>query len=185
MEDPEVNVKVLKLHQVILMGMTKRRKLKKGLFKQIRKIKGSYIYLWLYHICKRIHAPNGNAHVDPSEVHSNPETLPVKSVKCDARTWKRNMTRARKWNVPRAVVLDFYCRDDNTRASSGKKEYKTRKQIRYLTISIGILIEKFQAEFIGVNVSESSFYKLRPIIVMQPNALTASNACALSVRMFR
>ena len=69
------------------------------------------------------------------------------------------------------IVRNFYCRDDNSRNTSGKKETITRKKIkmqkRYLTFTQEVLYEKFESEYPGL-VGRSTFYNYRPFWVLRP-----------------
>jgi hypothetical protein len=76
-----------------------------------------------------------------------------------------NNHKARSKKVNTEFVESFFCRDDNSRLSSGKKETKTYKgtkeQIRYLTSNLECLYYKFCSEY-GEVISKSSFYKHPP-----------------------
>jgi hypothetical protein len=58
-------------------------------------------------------------------------------------------TKERKFDPN--VVVAFYCRDDNSRMTAGKKETRTwkgqKKQISYLLFSMETLFLKFCAEY--------------------------------------
>ena len=60
------------------------------------------------------------------------------------------MTIERKATVQRNEVVDFFLRDDNSRATAGKKETRTSKgvkqQIRYLNFTMDQLYHKFLSE---------------------------------------
>jgi hypothetical protein len=96
------------------------------------------------------------------------------SSKCDVRTITRGTTvSARKPKIDVSVVEEFYCRDDNSRLTSGKKQVRCRRrgsppcQIRYLLYSMTNLYEKFVSEF-GTILSKSTFCSKRPFFVCKP-----------------
>jgi hypothetical protein len=68
-------------------------------------------------------------------------------------------------------VVEFLCRDDNSRMTAGKKQCRTyrgiKEQIRYLNHSMDILYEKWCTEN-GCDMSRSSFYQMRPFYVLRP-----------------
>ena len=72
------------------------------------------------------------------------------------------------------IVREFYVRDDNSRATSGKKETLTRnqdkKQKRLLCDTMKNLHLKFVAETPDSCISYSLFCRLRPFWVVMPNA---------------
>ena len=72
------------------------------------------------------------------------------------------------------IVREFYVRDDNSRATSGKKETLTRnrdkKQKRLLSDTMKNLHLKFVAETQDSCISYSLFCRLRPFWVVMPNA---------------
>jgi hypothetical protein len=78
--------------------------------------------------------------------------------------------RVEKFN--HSVVVEFYCRDDNSRTTAGKKETRTRggqkSQIRYMHYNVETLFFKFVAEY-GDVMSRSLFFSLRPFYVLCPS----------------
>lgn len=76
-------------------------------------------------------------------------------------------------HVDTGGVQEFYCRDDNSRATAGKKEVKTinEKQVqkRYLCRSIGLLCAKYLSENCDRRpISLATFYRLGPKSVLVP-----------------
>jgi hypothetical protein len=69
-------------------------------------------------------------------------------------------------------IQNFYERDDNSRATSGIKETitkrKVKKQKRILTNTIEKLFEKFRLENTSVQISYTTFCRLRPFGVVIP-----------------
>ena len=89
----------------------------------------------------------------------------------------RKTSEQKLTNIPRKkikLVMDFYERDDNSRATAGKKETIKRKQIkkqkRYLNDNMKILHKKFCSENPEINMCYSSFCALRPFWVLIPKA---------------
>ena len=88
---------------------------------------------------------------------------------------KENPTISRKTTIPSAEVIDFYVRDDNSRASAGKKETRTsngeKEQIRYLNYTVDQLYHKFlsergpEEETIGKSIQYCSIYKWNVYII--------------------
>ncbi|XP_045774208.1 uncharacterized protein LOC123873410 [Maniola jurtina] len=76
-------------------------------------------------------------------------------------------------------IKNFYDRDDNSRATAGKKEYRTKnkikRQIRYLLELIKKLHQKYVAE--GGKASLSTFKKYRPFYVLKPK-ISDRDTCA-------
>lgn len=72
----------------------------------------------------------------------------------------------------RQELTDFFCRDDNSRLTSGKKETmtreKTKQQKRYLNFSVDFLFEKFKSENPNSSIGRTTFYKGRPFFVVKP-----------------
>jgi hypothetical protein len=73
-------------------------------------------------------------------------------IRSDPRTITRGGKRKVKdTKFAHSVVIDFFCRDDNSRNSSGKKQTKTfkgeKKQKRFLLFSIDTLYMKFVSEY--------------------------------------
>lgn len=79
------------------------------------------------------------------------------------------------------LIRDFYCRDDNSRATAGKKETITRsklkKQKRFLTDSIKTLFNKFLVEYPSVKISQKTFARYKPFWVVKPSC-ESRNTCA-------
>jgi hypothetical protein len=100
------------------------------------------------------------------------KTLLLHSVCSHPASLRRANTqpRQRMTKVPKSLIIDFYCQDDVSRASSGKKDFKNGRQIRYLTSSIGLLHERFLSEHpsLAGKISKSTFFKLRPNYVLKP-----------------
>lgn len=71
------------------------------------------------------------------------------------------------------AVFDFYCRDDNSRITAGKKETVTFKkqkaQRRYLCFTVESLYENFLSENPKQRISRTQFYCLRPFFVLRPS----------------
>lgn len=92
---------------------------------------------------------------------------------------KRNRDRKIKKYKILNEIKDFYDRDDVSRATSGRKEYKTKNKIkmqrRYLLAPIKIIYEKYVSE--GGKVSLSTFKKYRPFYVLTPK-ITERDTCA-------
>jgi hypothetical protein len=88
------------------------------------------------------------------------------------RTLQRQCFSNRALKVDPDVIREFYCRDDNSRATAGKKETKTykkeRRQLRYLQHNVGVLHAKFGAENPTLEVGKSTFYQNRPFFVLKP-----------------
>lgn len=96
----------------------------------------------------------------------------LKGAKVDARTLKRTRRKPRTSNIKHDCIVAFYCRDDNSRLTAGKKEFKRVKgvkcQNRYLSSSIGLLYEKYISENENSTVSRATFHHLRPKFVLIP-----------------
>ena len=80
-------------------------------------------------------------------------------TKCITGMHCRKTSEQKLTNIPRKkikLVMDFYERDDNSRATAGKKETIKRKQIkkqkRYLNDNMKILHKKFRSENPEINV---------------------------------
>lgn len=73
----------------------------------------------------------------------------------------------------------FYERDDNSRATAGKNEYrtlhKTRKQVRYLLDTLKNLHKKYKNE--GGKLSYATFNRYKPFYVLSPK-IVDRNTCA-------
>ena len=69
-------------------------------------------------------------------------------------------------------INEFFCRDDNSRQTSGIRETITRQkkkmQKRFLSETIENLHKKFLAEFTKVKISYTSFWRLKPFWVVPP-----------------
>jgi hypothetical protein len=98
----------------------------------------------------------------------------VKAVGTDYRTVKKALTQSssRKSKVGPDIIDQFYCRDDNSRLTSGKKQCKKSRngevhQIRYLQASLSTLYHKFCSEN-GALISRSTFNHMRPFFVLKP-----------------
>jgi hypothetical protein len=89
------------------------------------------------------------------------------------RWLKRGLRKKRQLKIDPVHVVDFLCRDDNTRLTAGKKDTRTsgkeKQQIRYLHFSIDVLYDKYVAEHPHIEISRTSFYRLKPFFILQPN----------------
>lgn len=76
-------------------------------------------------------------------------------------------------------IKNFYDRDDNSRATAGKKEYRTKnkikRQIRYLLAPIKKLHQRYVTE--GGKASLSTFKKYRPFYALKPK-ISDRDTCA-------
>lgn len=79
------------------------------------------------------------------------------------------------------LITLFYCRDDVSRATAGKKEVLTKNKIkyqkRYLNDDLKVLFEKFKRENPSEKVSYSTFTRYRPFYVLFPD-IKDRNTCA-------
>ncbi|PAA81990.1 hypothetical protein BOX15_Mlig001506g19, partial [Macrostomum lignano] len=78
--------------------------------------------------------------------------------------------RAPKINLLVSVVQEYFCQDENSRATSSRKdciskrfgEEKETKQKRYLLSSVSLLHAKFLWEYPGVKISRATFNRWKP-----------------------
>ena len=89
----------------------------------------------------------------------------------DYRTLRRVRTTNQKKSKNKQVIQNFFCRDDNSRLTSGKKETKTqqkeKRQKRFLNFSIEFLYEKFKSEN-NEAIGRTTFFTNRPFHVIKP-----------------
>ncbi|CAH2982329.1 unnamed protein product [Chilo suppressalis] len=94
-------------------------------------------------------------------------TTSVFGLKGRARQQK---TTIRKNNIIISKIIKFYNRDDVSRATAGRKEFKTKGKIkiqrRYLLNTLKELYKKYRAE--GGTAKLTAFKKYRPFYVLQP-----------------
>lgn len=97
------------------------------------------------------------------------------------------ITTKRPWKERRqadldARIVEFYRSDPISRATPGKKDSRmfklpdgsrVRRQLRYMTMSIGEAYEAFKGE-VGVNLGKSKFFSLRPPEVLHERDIPAS-----------
>lgn len=95
----------------------------------------------------------------------------LKRLRCTPKVL-RKVQRDRIERQQRATVIKFYERDDNTRASSSKKDTRcvngSHYQKRFLLRSVGALFKKFQKEHPNCKVGRSSFFKWKPLHIVKP-----------------
>ncbi|XP_073962720.1 uncharacterized protein [Choristoneura fumiferana] len=102
-------------------------------------------------------------------------TTSVFGLKGRARQQK---TTIRKNRIIISEIVKFYNRDDVSRATAGKKEFKTKGKIkdkrRYLLNTIKELYKKYRTE--GGRAKSTAFKKYRPFHVLQPK-LSSRETC--------
>lgn len=93
-------------------------------------------------------------------------------IETDFRVLTNSTTEIHRKKIDRSLVQSFYCRDDNSRPSAGKKETITIQgktyQKRFLLSSVDDIFQKFKTENPMFPVSRATFFFLRPKFVMRP-----------------
>lgn len=98
----------------------------------------------------------------------------------NSKKLETKITRSKKVNED--LILEFLERDDNSRATSGKKEVVSRKkqvrQIRYYNFCIQVLLEKFVSENPSINICKSTFYaRLKNYRHLKTPAINSREQC--------
>lgn len=100
--------------------------------------------------------------------------LPLSHRRWQLDPFENGYNRKSKTNPVISLVKDFYCRDDVSRMTTGKKNTITRKKLkmqrRLLTDTLQNLHKKFLSEHTQT-VSYSYFCALRPFWVVEPTEL--------------
>jgi hypothetical protein len=110
----------------------------------------------------------------------------LKVLHCSVKVLREPAVRLE--NPTKKKVVDFICRDDNSRASASRKETitkrKEKRQKRYLLEGLDSLRAKFLAENPGVVISRTTFYRWKPWHVVRPKLMNREHClCKLCTNL--
>ncbi len=111
----------------------------------------------------------------------------VKQLNTSHRWLKRGgLRQKRRPKIDAVHAVDFMCRDDNSRLTAGKDrrtKKKEKQQIRHLHFSVDVLFEKYTAEHPYLDISRTTFYRLKPFLFCSPTCSALSSVSASTAQI--